>query len=84
MGLGNIWRFPYQVGEQGGAAFLFIYLLLIVMVGFPVILVEFVVGRNTERNPVGALKRIGTGAWTKIGWVFVTAGFIILSYYHLF
>ncbi|ELZ14832.1 sodium:neurotransmitter symporter [Natrinema thermotolerans DSM 11552] len=81
MGLGNIWRFPYQVGEQGGAAFLFIYLLLIVMVGFPVILVEFVVGRNTERNPVGALKRIGTGAWTKIGWVFVTAGFVILSYY---
>ena len=81
VGLGNIWRFPYQVGEQGGAAFLFIYLLLIVGVGFPVILVEFVVGRNTERNPVGALKRIGSGAWTKIGWVFVTAGFVILSYY---
>ncbi|WP_081603334.1 sodium-dependent transporter [Natrinema altunense] len=81
VGLGNIWRFPYQVGEQGGAAFLFIYLLLIVMVGFPVILAEFVVGRNTERNPVGALKRIGSGAWTKIGWVFVTAGFVILSYY---
>jgi len=81
VGLGNIWRFPYQVGEQGGAAFLFIYLLLIVGIGFPIILVEFVVGRNTERNPVGALKRIGSGAWTKIGWVFVTAGFVILSYY---
>ncbi|WP_083866063.1 sodium-dependent transporter [Natrinema gari] len=81
VGLGNIWRFPYQVGEQGGAAFLFIYLLLVVMVGFPVILAEFVVGRNTERNPVGALKQIGRGAWTKIGWVFVTAGFVILSYY---
>lgn len=81
VGLGNIWRFPYQVGEQGGAAFLIIYLLLIIGVGFPVILVEFVVGRHTERNPVGALKRIGSGAWTKIGWVFVTAGFVILSYY---
>ncbi|MDS0477482.1 sodium-dependent transporter [Natrinema sp. 1APR25-10V2] len=81
VGLGNIWRFPYQVGEQGGAAFLFIYLLLIVGIGFPVILVEFVVGRYTERNPVGALKRIGRGSWTKIGWVFVTAGFVILSYY---
>ncbi|ELY75471.1 sodium:neurotransmitter symporter [Natrinema gari JCM 14663] len=69
------------MGEQGGAAFLFIYLLLVVMVGFPVILAEFVVGRNTERNPVGALKQIGRGAWTKIGWVFVTAGFVILSYY---
>ncbi|AEH37309.1 sodium-dependent transporter [Halopiger xanaduensis] len=81
VGLGNIWRFPYQVGEYGGAAFLVVYLLLILGIGFPVILVEFVVGRHTERNPVGALKRLGTGAWTKIGWVFVTAGFIILSYY---
>ncbi|WP_254763921.1 sodium-dependent transporter [Natrinema marinum] len=81
VGLGNIWRFPYQVGEQGGAAFLVMYLLLVVGVGFPVILVEFVVGRYTERNPVGALKRIGRGAWTKIGWVFITAGFVILSYY---
>ncbi|RKD97707.1 sodium-dependent transporter [Halopiger aswanensis] len=81
VGLGNIWRFPYQVGEYGGAAFLVVYLLLILGIGFPVILVEFVVGRHTERNPVGALKRIGTGVWTKIGWVFVTAGFIILSYY---
>ncbi|QFU83821.1 sodium-dependent transporter [Natronorubrum aibiense] len=81
VGLGNIWRFPYQVGEQGGAAFLVIYLLLIVGIGFPVILVEFVVGRHTERNPVGALKQIGSGVWTKIGWIFVTAGFVILSYY---
>ncbi|ADB60626.1 sodium:neurotransmitter symporter [Haloterrigena turkmenica DSM 5511] len=81
VGLGNIWRFPYQVGEYGGAAFLVVYLLLVALIGFPVMLVEFTIGRRTERNPVGALKQIGEGAWTKVGWVFVLAGFVILSYY---
>ncbi|ELZ24790.1 sodium-dependent transporter [Natrinema limicola] len=81
VGLGNIWRFPYQVGEFGGAAFLVVYLLLIAFVGFPVMLVEFTIGRYTERNPVGALKQIGQGISSKIGWVFVVAGFVILSYY---
>ncbi|MFD1564687.1 sodium-dependent transporter [Haloarchaeobius amylolyticus] len=81
VGLGNIWRFPYQVGEYGGAAFLVVYLLLIAFVGFPVMLVEFSIGRYTERNPVGALKQIGKGISSKIGWVFVVAGFVILSYY---
>ncbi len=81
VGLGNVWRFPYQVGEYGGAAFLVVYLTLIALIGFPVILVEFTVGRYTERNPVGALKQIGTGSWKRIGGVFVVAGFVILSYY---
>lgn len=81
VGLGNVWRFPYQVGEQGGAGFLLVYLLLIAFVGFPVMLVEFTVGRYTDRNPVGALKAIGGGISSKIGWVFVVAGFVILSYY---
>ncbi|WP_226006280.1 sodium-dependent transporter [Natrinema salinisoli] len=81
VGLGNIWRFPYQVGEYGGAAFLVFYLLLIAFVGFPVMLAEFTIGRYTERNPVGALKQIGRGIGSKIGWVFVVAGFVILSYY---
>lgn len=81
VGLGNVWRFPYQVGEYGGAAFLVVYLALIAVIGFPVILVEFTVGRYTERNPVGALKQIGTNSWQRIGWVFVVAGFVILSYY---
>ncbi|WP_323171464.1 sodium-dependent transporter [Natrialba sp. PRR66] len=81
VGLGNIWRFPYQVGEYGGAAFLVVYLLLVALVGFPVMMVEFTIGRHTKRNPVGALKRVGRGGWTKIGWVFIAAGFVILSYY---
>ncbi|GAB3666000.1 sodium-dependent transporter [Halopiger thermotolerans] len=81
MGLGNIWRFPYQVGEYGGAAFLVFYLLLIAFVGFPVMLVEFTIGRYTDRNPVGAMKQVGQGIWSKVGWVFLVAGFVILSYY---
>ncbi|RQG91485.1 sodium-dependent transporter [Natrarchaeobius halalkaliphilus] len=81
VGLGNIWRFPFQVGQEGGAGFLLMYLLFIVLVGFPAMLVEFVVGRHTERNPVGALKEIGGGAWRYVGWIFVATGFVILSYY---
>ncbi|RQG97863.1 sodium-dependent transporter [Natrarchaeobius chitinivorans] len=81
VGLGNIWRFPFQVGQEGGAAFLVMYLMFIVAVGFPAMLVEFVVGRYTERNPVGALREIGSGAWRYVGWIFVATGFVILSYY---
>ncbi|AGB37264.1 sodium-dependent transporter [Natronococcus occultus] len=81
VGLGNIWRFPFVTGEGGGAAFLLVYLLFIALVGFPAILAEFVVGRRTERNPVGALKEYGGGIWTYIGGIFIATGFIILSYY---
>ncbi|MHC3438466.1 sodium-dependent transporter [Natrialbaceae archaeon A-gly3] len=81
VGLGNIWRFPFQVGQEGGGAFLLIYLLFIVLIGFPAMLVEFVVGRRTERNPVGALRELGSGAWKYVGWIFIATGFVILSYY---
>ena len=81
VGLGNIWRFPFQVGQEGGAAFLLIYLLFIVLIGFPAMLVEFVVGRYTERNPVGALRAIGSGVWQYVGWIFIATTFVILSYY---
>ncbi|THE66446.1 sodium-dependent transporter [Salinadaptatus halalkaliphilus] len=81
VGLGNIWRFPFQVGQEGGAAFLLIYLLFIAIIGFPAMLVEFVVGRYTERNPVGALEEIASGVWSYVGWIFIATGFIILSYY---
>ncbi len=81
VGLGNVWRFPFAVGEEGGGAFLLVYLLFIVLIGFPAMLVEFVVGRRTQRNPVGALKRLGGGAWTYVGGIFIVTGFVILSYY---
>ncbi|OVE85680.1 sodium-dependent transporter [Natronolimnobius baerhuensis] len=81
VGLGNIWRFPFVTGEGGGAAFLVVYLLFVALVGFPAILVEFVVGRHTDRNPVGALIQLGGDAWKYIGGVFIVTGFVILSYY---
>lgn len=81
VGLGNIWRFPFITGESGGAGFLLVYLLFILFVGFPAMLVEFVVGRNTERNPVGALEEIGSGVWRYLGWIFVVTTFVIMSYY---
>ncbi|XVH31950.1 sodium-dependent transporter [Haloferacaceae archaeon DSL9] len=81
VGLGNIWRFPFITGSEGGSAFLLVYLLFVAAIGFPAILVEFVIGRRTKRNPVGALEELGGGAWKYIGGLFVVTGFVILSYY---
>jgi NSS family neurotransmitter:Na+ symporter len=81
VGLGNIWRFPFITGQEGGGAFLLLYLLFVVLIGFPAILVEFVIGRYTELNPVGAIRELGSGAWNYLGWLFVVTGFVTLSYY---
>ena len=81
VGLGNIWRFPFITGQYGGSSFLITYLAFVALIGFPAILVEFVIGRRTERNPVGALRKLGSGVWSYAGWLFVVTGFIILSYY---
>ncbi|MFC5134124.1 MULTISPECIES: sodium-dependent transporter [Haloferacaceae] len=81
VGLGNIWRFPFITSQEGGGAFLLLYLLFVVLIGFPAILVEFVIGRYTELNPVGAIRELGSGAWNYLGWLFVVTGFVTLSYY---
>ncbi len=82
IGLGNIWKFPYITGENGGAAFIFVYLICIVIVGLPVVVAEILMGRTTQRNPVGAFKALsGSKFWTAIGGLGVLAGFIILSFY---
>ncbi len=81
VGLGNVWRFPFQVGEEGGAAFLLLYLGFVLLIGVPAMLVEFTIGRQTDRNPVGALRSFGGGAWTYVGGLFILIGFLILSYY---
>ncbi|WP_434521677.1 sodium-dependent transporter [Halorubrum sp. AS12] len=81
VGLGNIWRFPFITGQEGGGAFLLVYLLFVALIGFPAILVEFVIGRYTNLNPVGAIRELGSGAWNYLGWLFVVIGFVILSYY---
>ncbi|MBL7014098.1 MAG: sodium-dependent transporter [Candidatus Marinimicrobia bacterium] len=82
IGLGNIWKFPYIAGENGGAAFIFIYLICIALIGLPVLIAEILLGRSTQRNPVGAFKKLsGKPFWVTVGSMGVLAGFIILSFY---
>ena len=82
IGLGNIWRFPYLTGVNGGAAFVFVYLLIILFVGFTVMLAEIAIGRASERNAVGAFKVLSKNPlWQLVGWAGVLCGFVILSYY---
>ncbi|MDA3779351.1 MAG: sodium-dependent transporter [Bacteroidales bacterium] len=82
IGLGNIWRFPYVVGENGGGAFLIIYLFFIIAIGLPVMLSEFTIGRKAQLNPVGAFKKIAPGtSWYFVGLMGVGAAFMILAFY---
>jgi NSS family neurotransmitter:Na+ symporter len=81
VGLGNMWRFSYLAAENGGAAFVILYLLTTLVVGLPVLLAELVLGRGSQKSPMQALVHFGGRAWKPLGLVFVTAGFLILSYY---
>src|SRR6056297_2259909 len=82
IGLGNIWRFPYVVGENGGGAFLFIYLAFIFAIGIPVMLSEFTIGRRAQRNPFGAFRKLAPGKpWYLVGLMGVVAAFMILAFY---
>ncbi|MFQ3579392.1 MAG: sodium-dependent transporter [Bacteroidales bacterium] len=82
VGLGNIWRFPYVTGENGGGAFLLIYLLAVVLLGIPVILSEFVIGRKSQSNALGAFRKLSPGKpWWLIGLMGIVAAFVILSFY---
>lgn len=82
IGLGNIWRYPYLAGENGGAAFIFVYILCVLVIGIPVLIAEILIGRTTQKNPVGTFKQLGKNKfWISIGALGVSAGFIILSFY---
>jgi len=82
IGLGNIWKFPYIVGENGGGAFVLIYLVCIFVIGTPIMLAEFTLGRKTNLNPVGAFQSLKPkSAFISIGYMGVLAGFLILSFY---
>tara|TARA_B100000427_G_scaffold136955_1_gene113820 strand:- start:2015 stop:3403 length:1389 start_codon:yes stop_codon:yes gene_type:complete len=84
VGLGNIWKFPYIAGENGGAAFLFIYLICILAIGLPILNIEILLGRETQKNPVGAFKKIhGDSNWKYVGGLGVFASFTILSFYSI-
>lgn len=82
IGLGNIWKFPYVVGQNGGAAFIIIYIICVIIIGLPVIIAEILLGRTTQRNPVGAFKALTNSKfWPYVGAMGVFAGFLILSFY---
>jgi NSS family neurotransmitter:Na+ symporter len=81
VGLGNMWRFSYLTAEHGGAAFVALYLVITLVVGLPVMLAEFVVGRGARRSPIGAIAHYGASSWRPLGWLFVLSGFLILAYY---
>jgi len=82
VGLGNIWRFPYVAGESGGGAFVLIYLSFIFIIGVPVMLSEFTIGRRANLNTVGAFKKLAPGKpWYLIGIMGLVAAFFILAFY---
>ena len=80
VGLGNIWRFPYVAGENGGAAFLLIYVLSVLLIGVPIMLAEFAIGRHTHSNAVGAYRML-SGHWTALGYNSVIAPLLIMGFY---
>lgn len=80
VGLGNIWRFPYVAGNNGGGAFLVIYILCVLLLGLPLMVAEFTVGRSTQRNAVGAYRALDR-KWSFLGYNGVLAAFLILGFY---
>ncbi len=82
VGLGNIWRFPYVAGQNGGAAFVIVYLACILLICLPYLFVELAIGRRAQRNPVGAIRMLAPGTpWWLVGALGVLTGVLILSYY---
>lgn len=82
IGLGNIWRFPFVTGTNGGAIFILIYLAAILLIGYPILVSEMSLGRFTAKNPIGAFKKIAPeSSWPLVGALGVLSGFVILSYY---
>ena len=80
VGLGNIWRFPYLAGENGGGAFLVIYLAAVLLIGLPLMLCEFSIGPATRRNAVGAFRQLDK-RWVPLGYMGVLSSVLILSFY---
>lgn len=83
VGLGNIWKFPFEVADGGGAAFVIIYLLFAFILCFPVMVTEVAIGRKTEKNPIGAFNALGFKKWNIIGKLGILCGVLILSFYNV-
>ncbi len=82
VGLGNIWRFSYVAGENGGGAFVLVYVLAVVLVGWPLLIAELALGRSTRANAVAAFAQVAPAwPWRWAGWIGVVACIAILAYY---
>lgn len=86
VGLGNVWKFPYVAGQNGGGAFVIVYLLCVILIGMPVMMSEILIGRRGRRNPVATMALLGeeeggSRRWRWVGALGVIAGILILSYY---
>ncbi len=86
VGLGNIWKFPYMIGQSGGAAFVLIYLLCIAMIGLPILVAEWMLGRRGQKNPINTMSELArkngrSQAWMLVGLSGVLGAFLILSFY---
>ncbi len=82
VGLGNVWRFPYMTGENGGAAFIFIYVACVLLLGIPCMVSEFIIGRHAQANTARAYGLMGGGnGWRAVGYLGVLTGFLITGYY---
>ncbi len=88
VGLGNLWKFPYITYENHGGGFVLVYLLAVLLVGLPIMTAEILLGRRSQLSPVGAFRKLAAGHrgarwWPAVGFLGVSAGFIILSYYSI-
>lgn len=83
VGLGNIWKFPFEVGSGGGAAFVLMYLIFCFVLCFPVMVTEIAIGRKTQKNPVGAFNALGYKNWNIVGKLGIFCGVLILSFYNV-
>jgi NSS family neurotransmitter:Na+ symporter len=86
VGLGNIWKFPYMAGENGGGAFVIVYLVCIAMIGVPIMMAEILLGRRGRESPINTMSALAEEAgasprWAWLGWIGVVSGFLIMSFY---
>ena len=86
VGLGNLWRFPFETGQNGGGAFVLIYLACVFLIAFPVLMSEFAIGRHAQKSAVASTRKIAqdagkTARWSFVGWVCMIGGFLVLCIY---
>ncbi len=86
VGLGNVWKFPYITGENGGGAFVLVYLACVLAIGIPIMMAEILIGRRGRQSPINTMRTLAHeesahGFWQVVGWGGVIAGFLIISYY---